>query len=75
MNDYSTQQVQNKTLRVTKKVLNVFVTILNIIMKLFLSIVLVFCIAGTIVASGVAYYVFNMVDSSSGIELEHLSLN
>ena len=44
-------------------------------MKLFLSIVLVFCIAGTIVASGVAYYVFNMVDSSSGIELEHLSLN
>lgn len=75
MGYFDDQKTQNKTLGTTRKVLDVFISIFNIALKSILTLILVFCIAGTIVASGVAYYVFNLVDDNSGIELENLSLN
>lgn len=75
MNNYSNLKKQNRILRTTVKVLDFFVGIIHYSLKTILTLVLIFCIAGTIVASGIAYYVFNMVDDNSGIELEHLSLN
>ena len=75
MGYFDDQRVQNQTLRATSRTLDGFVGVFYFMLKALLTIMLVLCIAGTIVASGVAYYVFNLVDSNSGVELEHLSLN